>query len=172
MNRKKIGVVIMSLVVISAFVGIELINAASATSGNALDPAAETMTKSKDATIQPGNQIELFVPCAAASCAPSKYHSAKVIITIVVTSFSSSQSDVQMSFFFGNTTSPPKGFTQGSCPSFVLTCPRKDFGFLPTFQGGALTVEYDGYDTIIRNTGSSAETVAYSWTALFEGGST
>jgi hypothetical protein len=122
---------------------------------------ASITTSSQDVTIPAKGSVTLGVPCDPldASCAPAKFHSAKVTITVVVQSFASKQSGVVMSFFFGN---PAKT----GCPSFVVTCPRMDFGPLPTFAQGPLTREYDGYATIIGNNGTSPATVSWSWSGV------
>ena len=118
-------------------------------------------TDSRDVVIPKKSSVTLAIPCDPldTSCAPAKYHSGKVTITVVVQSFASSQSGVVMSFFFGDPAKP-------GCPSFAITCPRKDIGPLPTFVKGPLTLEYDGYATIIGNNGTGSATVSWSWSAL------
>lgn len=161
-GRRKMGrpsrILIISLLIAVLSLVIESVNIASAEQSANI---ASITTSSRDVTIPAKGSVTLGVPCDPLdpSCAPAVFHSAKVTISVVVQSFASSQSGVVMSFFFGNPAKP-------GCPSFTVTCPRKDFGALPTFVQGPSIREYDGYATIISNNGTSPATVSWSWSGV------
>jgi hypothetical protein len=156
MNRGS-GFPILSLLTATLSLVIGSVNFASA---EQLSNTSFITTDSRDVAIPAGSSVTLAVPCDPVDgrCAPAKYHSARVTITVVVQSFASSQTGVVMSFFFGDPAKP-------GCPSFTVICPRMDFGPLPTFAKGPLILEYDGYATIIGNNGTSPATVSWSWSA-------